>query len=334
MGRPTNEPANYIAFGKQAAKDTEATSFYFFRHLDGSGMEPDQTVESVREGGDGQEVGLRHRTGVSLDGQVVNNARPEGAARMLAGILHADTVAAPAAGASGAAQIHTAVPTHRGADSPYYTFEQCWADEIERVTNGQWTTVTIEGEAGRPLKITGEFLGGGTPYHRDLASALTPAREAGQPFFFPNGSYVIDGVANSKVTKFKATIRRGVDGDIRTTSLHRHDVVGLNFDTDLEYTMLYEDKALYRKVHANGGSMVPVNPVDLATGALRAYSEFGADAAHRFFELGVNHQYTGARVNKLDPDGKTMFIDVVAMGIKTATHQIYAKVQTASGGAF
>ena len=76
-------------------------------------------------------------------------------------------------------------------------------------------------------------------------------------------------------------------------------------------------------------------PLALATGSFKAYTDFGAGTQLRFFELNFPvFDYTGARVNKLDPDGKTVYIDVVAMGRKTATHQVFTRVQTASSAAF
>lgn len=330
-GRATNDSDNYFAIGKQSAKDTEASTFYFFKHLDGTGLELDQTVESEREGGDGQEVGLRYKSAISMDGDAVANARPELAARLFAYALGADSVAAGVTTAT-ALQVHTAVPTALGSAAAYLTVEQRFADNIERVSNAQITGLTIEGESGRPIKLTANLIGGGTPYRRDIASALTPARESGQPFFFPGGSYSIDGAANTKITKFKAAVTRGVDGDIRTTQLFREDVVALNFGTDLELTLKYEDKTLHDKIKYGAGSMVPLN---LATGAFQAYTEFGSGTTARFLEANFPvFDYTGARVNKLDPDGKTVYIDVVGMGRKTATHQFFTRVQTASSGAF
>lgn len=332
-GRPTNEPSNYFALGKQAAKDEEATTFFFFRHLDGTGLELDEQTEAVREGGDGQEVGFVHKTAISMDGDVVANARPERAARGAAWTLGADSVSTPLAAASGVAQIHISTPT---STLPYLTAEQLFGDVIERVSNVQLTNMVVEGEAGRPLKVTHSMVAGGTPYRRNAAaSALTPTRETGQPYFFPGGSYSIDGAGNSKITKFKSTVERGLDTDIRTISLFREDVVALNFDSSLEFTLKYEEKTFYDKVHYLAGTTISPNALGLATGAFQAYTEFGTGTGLRFFEL--NHPlivYTGARVNKLDPDGKTMYLDVTAMGVRGATHQVFTRVQTASGGAF
>ena len=332
-GRPTNEPSNYFAIGKQADKDTEATTFHFLKHLDGTGLELDEEVQSVREGGDGQEIGFVHKSAISMDGDSVTNVRPEAAGRLSAWTLGVDSVAAGAGAASGAAQVHTAVPT---VSIPYLTVEQYFADVIERQAAAQFTSMEVSGESGRPLRITNSIIGGGTPYRRDeVASAMTPARETNQALFFPGGSYVIDGAGTTKITKFKSTVRRGVDDDIRTTQLFREDVVALNFDSDLEFTLKYENSDLYDKIKFLSGTTISPNALGLATGSFKGYSESGSGATLRFFE--INHPlivYTGARVNKLDPDGKTMYIDVTAMGVKGATHQVFTRTQTASGGAF
>lgn len=332
-GRPTNEPSNYIALGKQASKDSEASTFYFFKHLDGSGFEVESQTEAVREGGDGQEVGFVHKTAINADGAIVANARPEAAGRLLAAVLGADSVAAASGNASGIAQVHTIVPT---SQLPYLTVEQRWADVVERVGNAQVTELSIEGEAGRAIRLTANFMGGGTPYSRPLASALTPTREAGQPFFYPGASVVLDATA-AKMTKWKTTIRRNLDGDIRTTSLHREDVVGLNFDTDFEGTLKYESRELYERAqaYASGGGPIDPNALGLATTAFSIYTEYGGGTAMRFFQVDQPLiTITGARVNKLDPDGKTMYLDITGMGVRGATHQVIGRVQTASGGAF
>jgi hypothetical protein len=331
-GRPTNEPSNYFAIGKQAAKGEEATTFYFLRHLDGTNLELDTQTEAVREGGDGQEVGFVHKTAVSLDGDAIHNARPEGAARGAAHTLGADSVAA-GEGLASTLQVHTAVPT---STLPYLTVEQHWGDVIERGVDAQLTSMVVEGEAGRPLKISHGIVTGGTPYRRNAAaSALTPTRETGQPFFYPGGSYTITGASGAKLTKFKAEVQRGLDTDIRTTQLFREDVVGLNFDSSLEGTLKYEDATLYDKIQYLGGTTISPNALGLATGLFTAYTEFGSGTTQRFFQFSQPLvAFTGARVNKLDPDGKTMYIDFTAMGVKSATHQVYVKTQTASAGAF
>lgn len=301
-GRPTNEPTNYFAQGVQSAKDAEATNFHFFKHLDGSGFDADPDYNSEREGGDGQEVGLRYKTLVKADGAVAINARPGGAGRIITWTLGQDTVASNAAG-----QTHTILPV---GSAPYVTTDQRAADEVERSTNNVYTGFTISGEAGRPLKLTGQFVNGGSYYQRDTSSALTPARETGDPFFFPLGSYVIDGTGSTKVTKFEVVVRRGVDDGVQTTSLNREDVIPLTFEADINFTLKYEDRTLYQKIQYGGGSQVNL---DLATGAFTFYSQEGSTFIQGQFPW---LQYVGAKVNKLDPDGQTVYLDVAAMTLK------------------
>jgi hypothetical protein len=333
-GHPTNEPSNYFAIGKQSAKDTEATTFYFLKHLDGTALNLDTQFESVREGGDGQEVGLRYKTAISMDGDAVANSRPEWAARIFSYALGADGATTPvAAAASGLAQTHIAVPT---STLPYLTAEQRVSDDIERVSNAQVTGLTFEGEAGRPLKITANLVGGGTPYRRDVASTLTPARESDPPFFFPNASVVIDGAGNTQITKYSAQVQRAVDSDIRTTTLFREDVVPLNMDTGLDFTLKYTDKTLYDKIEYLAGSVISPDALGLATGSFKIFAGYNlGGASERFVEANFPiYQYVAVSVNRLDPDGKTMYLDVSAAGLRGATYQFFTRVQTASGGAF
>jgi len=340
--RPSNEPSNYWAFGFQSAQGVDATTFQFLRHLDGTANEVNEDVESVREGGDGQEVGLRYKTAVSMDGQAVLNHRPEVGHRALVAVLGADTLSnasSPnglATVASGVANEHTAVPTSK---IPYVTIEQFWADEVERITDCQVTGLDIEWEAGRPLKLTPQFVGGGTPVRKPAASALTPTRETGAPFFYPGASVVlVTGAgasgANSRVTKGKISIKRNVDDGIRTTALTRADVVAQAFDVDVDYTQVFDSATgAYEPIHWGGGAATVI-PNDLATGLIRMFIYQGLGTNMRYTEVGVNQlHYTGARVNKLDPDGNTMYLDVSAMGYKGATHQVYAKTCIASAAA-
>lgn len=327
-GRATNEPSNYYALGKQTAQGSEAATFTFFRHLDGSGFEIAEETEAIREGGDGQEVGLRYKTAVSGDGPIVANARPEMAARLLAWTLGVDTPTLPnqfATVATGVANEHWLTPA---ATVPYLTADQFWADQVERAIDSKITSLEIEWEQGRPIKLTGALIGGGSVYFP--ASPLSPTRETNQPFYFPGASVVIEGAGNALITKGSMKIDRGMDDGIRTTGLNRQDAVESTIDVSGAFTLKYESATLYDKVHAGGagGSQIPI---DLATGAMSLWQAFGAGTTFR--HLGIfapGFHYTQARVNKLDPDGKTMYIDVAWESYKSGTHALFGRVLTAS----
>ena len=330
----TNEPNNYLAFGKQTAKDTEATTFYFLKQLSGSGFQVDWNMQTEREGGDGQEVGLRYKDMIKADGAAVVNARQGVAGRLLAWTLGQDTVTSVAAGAT-SIQRHNAVPA---ASLPYITVEQRYADTIERADNAAFTSLTIEGEAGKPFKMTANFMVGGTVYQRDVASTLTATREVNRPYFFPYGSYTFDGFASyaNKVTKFKIEVARQVDDTIQTTGLNKEDVAALNFDVTFDATIKYETRDFYQKVVYIGGSQVQP---DFATGSFRMDVLTSGAAIPANYNPGVATgylmqvqcpllQWVQARVNKLDPDGKTMYLDIAGHSIKGATHAIFSNVDT------
>lgn len=316
-GQSTNQPGNYIAIGLQSAKDTEATSFYFLKHLDGSGFDVEPDIERVREGGDGQEIGLSWRKMVKADGQLVQFARPDAIGAVLKGILGQSTLTGTAAGPFADVTINPV------ASLPYHTVDQKWADEQERSTNVKLTSADIEFEAGMPLRVTAGFVGGGTGYRP--TTALTPVtRESGKPITYQLASVVLTAAATGlRVTKGKISIRRTVDDTIQTTGLFREDVVELNQDYDVDLTARYEDAGAWRRAHYNGGSMVPI---DLATAALSFFNWQSGGSGSLRMEMPLL-EVIGMKVNKLDPDGKTMFLDVSLSSVKGSTHPFWAVVR-------
>lgn len=328
MAKPTNDPSNYLAIGVQSAQNVEATTFFFTKHLQGSGFEVTTEVQSEREGGDGQEVGLRYVSKMTADGQLVSNARPGALGRLWAWTLGQDTVASVAVGAD-----HTAVPV---STQPFLTVEQRAPDDlIERTTNNLITTLTEEFEAGKPLKVTAAYLSGGSVARRPAASSLTPTRETLAPIQYPNASVVLkvgDGAGGTATaiafTKGKIEVKRGVDDDIQTTGLNREDVIGLAFDCDFEGTLRYSDVTLYRNVYYGAGTTATV---DLATGSFDLFSQRGS-YSHRvampFMDI------ISAKVNRLDPDGKTVYVDVVGASRKNATHSVFAITRTPDASSY
>lgn len=326
-GKPTNDPVNYFAMGKQSAKGTVASAFYFLKHLDGSGFEVEKEIQREREGGDGQEVGLTYVSMVKADGAMMSNARPNMVARLYG------------AGLGGVAQSSAAVASLARftffpvASLPYFTFEQRFSDEIERIHDSVVTGVTLEAEAGRPWKVSAQFLSGASITDRDVASALTVTRDVGKPHFFPGGSYVFDGGASyaADVTKIKAEISRGVDDGIQTTGLGRDDIIPMAFDVTVDATIKYTSRDFYKKVTYNGGSNLQQ---DLPTGSIDLVTLQQVAVNASVFATGMMRtvmpvmEWTDVKVNKLDPDGKTVYLDLVGMNKTGATSSFYAVIDT------
>jgi hypothetical protein len=317
-GFSTNQPGDYIAFGAQSAKDVEATTFYFLKHLSGSGLEIDPDTQTVREGGDGMEIGYSYRSMVKADGALIAAARPEITGRFGAGVLGSDspTVVTASTGI-GAIVDHFQAPQ---ASVPYHTVEELWADERVRHTNVVFTQLDVEFEAGGPLKLTAQAMGGGTTF-RPTDSAKTPVRESGKPLFYPGASLVITGASGAKITKGKTSFKRTVDDSIQTTGLGREDVVPLTFDVEADLTVKYEDATLWRRANFGGGTVVPVDLATIALSLTAMRASLGVQVENPLLEV------TGAKVNRLDPDGKTMFVDVAARSVKSGTYPFWMRVR-------
>jgi hypothetical protein len=324
VARPTNDPSNYFATARQSAKDVEGTSFFFYKHLEGTGFDTEMDADAVREGGDGQEVGLHYKTAITADGGIVVNARSEVTGRLCAyGLGQEPTVGSIAAGI----QRHVAAPA---ASVPYLTAEQLApADVLERSTNNIISGLTWEFEAGKPIQLTAQMVHGGSVTRRDAASALAVTREVIKPFMYPGASIAIQvndsggGAATAvAVTKGKVEVARGVDDDIRTTGLNREDIIPLTFDTNVDVTIRYEDRQLWQRVHYGVSSQIQI---DLATGTLNLFSQRGS-FSHRLNVPVID--WTGVKLNRLDPDGKTVYVDLAGMSVKHASHAIFTETVT------
>lgn len=338
-GRVTNDPTNYFALGVQGAKDQEAGTFYFFKHLDGSGFDVAHEVSSEREGGSGREFGLRYKTMVKADGQLVAYARPDAAGRLLTYALGSDTPSIIAT--SGATSAIVALVNHQiqsgvNATLPYLTADQGWADEIERTTNCLINNLSIEGQAGHPVKMTVAFNSGGTVYQR--LTSLTPAREQTGPCMYPGASAWVGvfggqdaGATSIEITKFKIDAKNQLDDAIQTTGLNREDLLWLNSDYQVDGTLKYTDRMIWNEINYAGGTQVPVT---LATGSFNLYAP-AAGSPSNALALGMPlMDFSAVKVNRLDPDGKTMYLDFTAMTRKGATNSLFANVISAATQAY
>lgn len=329
MGWSSNRPTDYFALGVQTGVGTEAATFRFPKHLTGSGFDVTPDVADEREGGGGQEVALSYKKMIKADGNLVLNARGVGPVYGLidAALGLTATVLTIVSEADTASPACLKMRMVQAATLPYLTFEQRYSDQIERVSNGKVSQLTIDGAAGLPVKISGAFTGAGTVYQRDpVASSLTAVYDVTDPIYFPRGSYVLTGnVANvasgAKLTKFKVTVMRHLDEAIQTTDLYRDDLIELLTDDNFDCTLKYEDRQLYQTVQFGGGSVVPLPISSLSfTGYMTnavASSAGNSGTTFRAMKIGMaNLLAKSAKVNKLEPDGKTVYIDLACTSIK------------------
>ncbi len=339
QGKVTNDPTNYFAIAQQSAKDVDGTTWYFLKHRNGTGFDVDVTTGEERVGGAGREVGLRWRQKVTADGAFVQYAQPDFVGRVAALTLFQDTVTA------GPSILNTPYfSTHvinSGASVPlYFTAEQAWADMVERTGNCVVSSLKFDGEAGNPVNVTVQFMSGGTPH--SLAGAQAPVREAAFPLMVPGASVAITfqgsvlnapaGAASSlQVTKWSVEAKNQLDGDIQTVALNREDMLWLNADYEVTGTVKYINNAAWEQIKYGGGSQVPT--VNLPNGMFTFYTSeagqtrFGqADLSSLQIVVPYLEFGTNVKVNRLDPDGKTMYLDWVGTTRQVGTSSLQITV--------
>jgi hypothetical protein len=323
MGFSTADPRNYLGMARQTASGTEASAgFKFLKYLGGSGFNVELESESVYEGGDGQDQGLHYRSQTRADGSFEAYARPDMFTFLSAWALGS----AAAIGTSVGVGTSIFVPN---ATVAYLTIEQAWGggNQIDRVSDGILTGIQVEGEAGQPWRVTVPFIGGATPYYRDgAASALTAVLESGDPAMYAGGAYLINGATQLDIRRWSYNFERQVDADLYTTETFRRKVVPLTRSVEVNFQLIWQSQSLYRDIVYGGGSVVPQT---LATGAFQARRIL---TGSQMIGIDVPElRFTGVEVNRLDPDGETVVLDVSAMGVKGATSLVQHRITHASG---
>lgn len=333
-GRSTAEFNGYIAWAVQSAKNVEGTTFYFAKHLNGSGYDVENETSNERVGGSGKQIGLVYKTAIKADGAIMTYGWIDGFARLITAALGQDVATRRAA--TGASQLteHLVTPT-TGGTLPYLTVDQNWADETERVTNCLLSDLKIEGEAGKPVKLSAQFISGGTPYVRN--AAISPiVRESGPPLMIPGASALWttfsteggEAAETAEITKWSLEVKNTLDDAIRTLSLFREDVVWNTVDFNFDCTIKYVNRVAWNQIHYGGGTQVPVA---VPTGTFQFFS-YGPELGGTSLRAGLtmpNLLIGNSKVNRLDPDGKTMYMDFTAFGVGgQATYSMFAQLFT------
>lgn len=311
MGYSSADPRNYLAVARQTAIGTEATTgFKFLKYLGDSGFSPAIESETVYEGGDGQDPGLVYKTKTNPDGQIQANARMD-----MWTFLSAWTLGSAAAVGTSAG-VGTSIYTPN-ATLPALTIEQAWGggNQIDRVSDAILTGMQIQAEAGAPWMITVPFIGGGTPYYRDgAASALTAVLESGDPAMYAGGAYLINGATELDITRWNYNFSRGVEDDLRTTNTFRRKVIPLTRGATLDFQVIWQDQALYKRIAYDGGSVVAHH---LATGSFHAERQL---TGSQLMAVDIPAlRYLDVSVNRLIPEGQAVVLDVTAQAVKAGT---------------
>lgn len=293
---PYPKRVGYIGLAKQASKGTGVEPAKFVRWEGGTKMTPVQQFTPYREGGDGYYPGVTLKESHAPDGQFALLARPDLAAYLFAMLLGADSVA----GAS-APYTHTITPH---ADTiPWVTIERSIAGQIiERIVDCKIKSIVVEGEAGKPIKLTVDFVGITPSIGGSAASA---SYETDMPFVFYQATLTLDGGAVTTINKFKITVSNILDEQDFTNAITRADIPLLGRDVSLEFEMVMEATTQYAAVYYGGATAV-ATAID--EGSFIVDLQYGSAAALRELKIEVPALYhTEAPVELDTADDKQVY---------------------------
>lgn len=329
----SNDGNDYVALAPQSAAGTPATAtsaFSFFRWLDDTAaVDHDRVITTEREGGVGQDLSIawvEHHTG---RGNLAAYARPDLLTRVLGWLLGAGSVTSAA---STLPYTHDLWPVDQAR---LLTYEAAAPQRsvVEQLVDSKLQSITIEGEHGKPIRVTAALVGGGTPQARDVASARTVTLETSDPFFFNTGSYnlAISGApaADDSMTRWSVTFERSQDEEVFGVGYGRQAIPDLNRNVTVEGTRRYQSATAHNAIlYGSGGSVAAAS---VATGMLDLFmSNAGAGTALRTFRFVVPlMQVQPLTRNVFEVDGQTVYEDFAGVALKSGTHLAWARVQSA-----
>lgn len=326
-------PDAYLALGIQSAQGTPQTSpakFRFAKYLSGNSFNVENEVVDVREGGDGLDFGFTYKRGVRVSGQLVGYARPEFLGQVLAFVPGGATYQGSQAGPVSEHIFHS-----NHASFPYGTLQigHPGTDLVHLFSDVRFTGLTIEAEAGQPLRFTAPWVG--MTLGASTGIALVPSYGGeSEPFIYHVGpSYLLDGSADSSIESFTIGQTLGVE-DLMAQKITLDDVIVQNRDFEFQAVRRYQNSTLWKKIAYQGG-VTPSQSV--ATGAWQSTNQNAPAAAttHRLLRIDLGLlSYRNDALTELDPDGRTVRETITAKPLKTATSTIAIRLWNAHASAY
>lgn len=310
----------YLGMGKQATKGTGVAPSKFLRWNGATKMSPEMGFTRYREGGDSYYPGITLKENHRPDGQFAALARPDTAAFLLAMWAGKDTFTL------GSPNTHVLTPTQ---DPPWVTLERSLAGQIiERIIDAKIKTVTVEGESGKPIKLTVDYLG--TTAAKQLVEATTTL-EAEMPWIFFNGVYTLDGAQVAEIISFKMELVNIFDEEDFTTQLTRDDILLIGRDVIVEWVMKMTSGTRYFETYYGGGT-TPATALD--EGTFIVDLNYGSGAALRQLKIDVPKVYHESAPIELETSDEKQVYECKAHGSKGAGDLVTITIKNNTGAAY
>lgn len=242
-----------LAFAKQTARGTAATTALFRIPLLGGTVMPRRDVGTLEETGISRLRTQTYLSQVGVEGEPEYAARPAAIGLLLYALLGAKSV-------TGAADPYTHTFTD-ATELPWLTFwRQIENLKYEKFVDCRINQLVLTSEAGQPLRAA-LTVAGLDPHHLASATYATEvavSEESGSPFmhYDGQGALKVENVVIASIEKIVVTINN--QNSFAQGDSHKgYDLPEGLIDATVETTALIEDAAEYNRFHY--GSATPAD---------------------------------------------------------------------------
>ncbi len=314
----------YFGFGKQSAMGTAVAPTGFPRWLDGSRLTPEVRSETLREGTGSREATLLLKRSQIYRGELLCYPRSIEAGFIAAAILGAGS---DSVSGGGAPYTHTITP--KGSPA-YYSAEFGLLDSslVYRAQDCVFDRLTIECEAGRPVKFTAKYAGGGAT---SQGSAAAVSNESGSPMLFTGGTFTIDGASLATVSRATLVISNHIDVETQFNGVSPLLLTFGALEVSVMYTLLFQDSAQFKKLFWNSGTS---DSHVVGTGSLDLTFLAGGTDTNNSLRLQVPQLSYVAGPVEPALDGRPIFQECRGFGTSGASPAVTVVAKNTQAGAY
>lgn len=316
-------PSNlgYIGVASQgAAKTTAKTTMKVYVPYLSESFTPEIEEEVFVEGGNGKYQKAAAKTRHSEKVGFSCYLRPKVSSYFFSALMGNDTVVA---GAVTTPYTHTiTIKTTDLATTPmqkWLTFDKKFnSTNLTRIRSSKISSITLEGEAGAPVKMTVEGTGLTGTIRTTVA---TDTYETDNPYSFYNGTYMVNAstTTNFDISSFNIKFTAKNDEDLQTVDLTRRDIINHEFQIDVTLTLKYTDLTMYKKANYGAGT---ASTADWSEGSVYLNLSYGTNASRRKFQLAIPKVHLKPHTIQLDPKVKTLEQPYSGVAFKLPTTEL------------
>jgi hypothetical protein len=230
----------YVGVGVQVAGKGVSADIAFKNPFTGGNFQPVKAMEHLSETDSNRDQGVTYVQKLSSAGAPEMYVRDDSLVAYAVGVLgEIDT------DDNNPNYVHEITP---GNSLPYLTlYRNVGPDLFEKAIDCVVNSLTIKAEAGQPLKVTANIMGGNMVLD-DEDPDDTLDITAAAPYYYMEGAITLGGGATSLVKSFEVTVENNVVEQL-TDDYVPYDHAPGKREVSVSFDMIFEDLSQYNKFH-------------------------------------------------------------------------------------